>query len=160
MTDQFHSRAVRTCDLASLVVWDLALEPTEIWSTTVEHIESFHVHPTPEGLGIRIFTYSHVDNVYDIFHHLTVLRQTSLCIFEIYPPKDILEDAKVAELALDLLKDRDPNYFLYGNRAVIYARDMGIVIVWDFIAKHYGKLSILLRCGSKRSRRQCWSVQS
>ena len=47
----------------TLTVWDLGyvLEPMKIWGTTVK---PFLVHPAPDALGIRILTYSYVDNVY------------------------------------------------------------------------------------------------
>jgi hypothetical protein len=52
-----------------LSVWDLGYvsdddaefangEPNRMWTTEVNDIEDFLVHPTPDGQGIRIFTYA------------------------------------------------------------------------------------------------------
>ena len=53
--------------LDCLGVWDLGHvsdgdmsrneKPLKMWATRVNHIRLFLVHPTPDGLGIRIFTH-------------------------------------------------------------------------------------------------------
>ena len=71
------------CGQDSLTVWDLGyvLEPTEIWGTT---LKSFLVHPTPDALGIRIPTYSYVDNVYPT---VLGLSDDTMCFRDISPKK-------------------------------------------------------------------------
>lgn len=54
-------------------VWDLGYvsdgdmssdgKSTRVWTTRVDKIDRFIVHPTPDGLGIRILTCSYVNNV-------------------------------------------------------------------------------------------------
>ena len=47
-----------------------------VWSIRVQHIacSSYAVHPTPDGLGIRILILLYVNNlVYDIFHYLFIV---------------------------------------------------------------------------------------
>jgi len=66
-----------------LSVWDLGYvsdgmessngKPIKIWATTVNHMDEFVVHPTPDGLGIRILTFCppYVNNfVHHIFDDL------------------------------------------------------------------------------------------
>ena len=55
-------------------------------------------------------------------------------MFEIFPQRATAELAKIAELVLDLQEEEDLTYSLNGNRAIIYDREKGTVIVWDFIA--------------------------
>lgn len=57
-------------DCCSLGIWDLDYhpdhdmnmawdgEPLKMWATTVNYVEKYRVHPTPDGLGIRILTCS------------------------------------------------------------------------------------------------------
>lgn len=33
-------------------------EPLKMWATTVDYVEKYRVHPTPDGQGIRILTCS------------------------------------------------------------------------------------------------------
>ena len=42
-----------------------------VWSTRVQHMEGFDVHPTPDGLGIRILILLYVNN--DIFYYLFIV---------------------------------------------------------------------------------------
>lgn len=54
-----------------LTVWDMGYvsnsdafwQPTKIWGTAVKGVQDFLVHPTPDGMGIRILTYSYVYNL-------------------------------------------------------------------------------------------------
>jgi hypothetical protein len=53
-------------DCCSVGVWDLGYrsyedmdtcwdeEPLKMWATTVDYVEKYRIHPTPDGLGIRI----------------------------------------------------------------------------------------------------------
>ena len=63
-------RYLVACDWSYIGVWDLGfvsdkdplLQTTKVWVTAADHIVGFLVNPTPDGLGIRILTYSYVHN--------------------------------------------------------------------------------------------------
>ncbi|KAF8800137.1 hypothetical protein BYT27DRAFT_6844810 [Phlegmacium glaucopus] len=120
----------------SLGVWDLGFisdgdmsddgKPM-MWATRVNTLVGFRVHPTPDGLGIRILTYSYPPWLTNVL---------TLYIFEIYPEKETPELTKIARLMLDL-PEQEPEYAacsLNRNTVVIYNRVEGTVIVWDFVA--------------------------
>jgi len=118
----------RTCDCVG--VWDLGYvfdgamssdeKMTKVWVTRINGLGHFIVCPTPDGLGIRILTYSDHNSIY------------TLSLFEIYPQKNTHEHAKFGELTL--IHDCYGKPVLCGNRAIIYVPTTGTVIVWDFMA--------------------------
>lgn len=65
---------VTSCWDCCLAVWDLGYvsdgdmstdgKPPKMWVTKANYIENFVVHPTPDGLGIRILTHSYVKTLY------------------------------------------------------------------------------------------------
>ncbi|KAF8800147.1 hypothetical protein BYT27DRAFT_7200661 [Phlegmacium glaucopus] len=120
-----------------LGVWDLRYvsdgdmsddgKPT-MWATEINNLLSFRVHPTPDGLGIRILTYS-----------LSLTGGIALYIFEIYPQKDTPELTKLARLSL---RQESVTCSLNGNTAVIYNLEKGTVTVWDFMANAAASWSI------------------
>jgi len=113
-----------------LGVWDLGYvfdgamssdeKTTKVWVTSINGLGDFTVCPTPDGLGIRILTYSDHNSMY------------TLSLFEVYPQKDTHEHAKIGELTL--IRDHLAKPLVCGNRAIIYVPDTRAVIVWDFMA--------------------------
>ncbi|KAF8800136.1 hypothetical protein BYT27DRAFT_6844769 [Phlegmacium glaucopus] len=112
-------RYLVTRGLHCLGVWDLG---------SVSDV-TLRVHPTLDGLGIRILTYSHS------------LPFTDITIFEIYPQKESPELAKIAKLTLNL-PERVLKFSYDGNSVVTYNHAKGTVIVWDFIANTAASWSI------------------
>ena len=87
-----------------------------VWSTRVQHMKGLDVHPTPDGLGIRILILLYVNNpVYDIFHYFHSLHRTcsALAVFEIYPQSENPKLVRIAEIDCNLDQDF-PDCFLYG----------------------------------------------
>ncbi|KAF8800153.1 hypothetical protein BYT27DRAFT_6845514 [Phlegmacium glaucopus] len=127
-------RCLGVWDLGSVSDGDMSddWKPT-MWATEIDDLVGFRVHPTPDGLGIRILTYSHSP---------TLTGVTVLCIFEIYPQKETPELAKIVKLMLDLPVQEYATYSLNGNTVVIYNRAVGTAIVWDFIANTAASWSI------------------
>jgi len=118
-----------------LCVWDLEYvsdsnmssdeKPTKMWAIRVDDIEFFSVHPTPDGMGIRILAYSSV-----------------LHVFEIYPQRDTPELAKIGELILYLQEVDSNDMILNGNGVIINDYENGTLIVWDFMANTMARWSI------------------
>ena len=139
------SSRIRDC----IGVWDLgyvfdgamssAEKTTTVWVTRINKPYGFTVCPTPDGLGIRILTYSYVnDLVYNSFHCLMLSLRNhnsvyTVSFFEIYPQKDTYEHAKIGELTL-YDRGRYGKPLFCGNRAIIYFPTTAAVIVWDFMA--------------------------
>ncbi|KAF8802596.1 hypothetical protein BYT27DRAFT_7172643 [Phlegmacium glaucopus] len=123
-------RYLVTSTLDYLGVWDLGYcsdrdmsSNMKLWVAMAQYLANFCVHPTLDGLGIRILTYCPrpSDNV------------MYFRVFEIYPQKQTPELSQIAELILDL-QDEDIAYSLNGNVAVILTKDTGRITVWDFKA--------------------------
>jgi len=104
-------------------------KPPKMWATRVNHIRRFPVHPTPDGLGIRIFT------------ECVGVRVDTLYVFEIYPQSENPELAKIGELILHQPYEH-LIFSLHGNRVIIYGRLKRTVIVWNFIANAVASWSI------------------
>ncbi|KAF8801581.1 hypothetical protein BYT27DRAFT_7341898 [Phlegmacium glaucopus] len=121
-------------------VWDLRYvsdgdmsddEKPTMWATEINNVIGFRVHPTPDGLGIRILTYS---------YPISYTGFITLYIFEIYPQRGSPEFVKIAMRTLSW-PQRMVKYSLNGNTVVIYLGN-GTIIVWDFIANTAASWSI------------------
>ncbi|KAF8800135.1 hypothetical protein BYT27DRAFT_7217271 [Phlegmacium glaucopus] len=132
-------RYLVTSGLHCLGLWDLGPvldgdksddgKPT-MWATEIDNVVGFRVHPTPDGLGIRILTYTPL-----------LAGVIALYIFEIYPQDETPELAKIAKLLLRL-SGHGTTYSLNGNTVVIYSPLEGTVILWDFIVNTAASWSI------------------
>jgi hypothetical protein len=135
-----------------LGIWDLGGDissdgkPTMIWATTVNQIRNYIVQPTPDGLGIRILACLYVNNLrlwhpsLSQYFHPSFRSSNALKVFEIYPQNQTHEGGNIAELVLDF--DEYTSEFLSGNRAVIYAYERRILVVWDFVANTLASWSV------------------
>jgi len=123
-----------------LGVWDLGHvsdddsmppngKPPKMWATGVDGIKLFRVHPTPDGLGIRIFT------------ECVGVRVDTLYVFEIYPQSENPELARIGQLILHQ-QYQLVTFFFHGNKVIINARLKRTVIVWDFITNAVASWSI------------------
>jgi len=127
--------------LDCLGVWDLGYvsdsgmspneKPPKMWATRVNHIRRFPVHPTPDGLGIRILTHCSESPDHD----------DALYVFEIYPQSKNPELAKIGQLILHQVSQY-LTFFLHGNKVIIHVPFKKTVIVWDFIANAVAGWSI------------------
>lgn len=124
----------------------------KIWATKEHYycIEDIVVHPTPDGLGIRILTHSYVKTLCITFFVIqySFFRFGDRYVFEIYPDRQISELAKIAEFNLVELGFEFPaedygDHYLYGDKVYIYTPfSDGIITVWDFMTNNVASWSI------------------